>query len=799
MLPESITEDLKRSGLVADDVFARQLEAAERASTVTPHSVGGYVLPYFDISGKLLPFYRVRLFDDSVKYRQPKDLPNHVYFPRKFWETLGGKQYVILTVGEKRAACACRRGYPAVGFGSVDSWKNRIITVGGDAKLSEANKKLAIKINSTDEIQEEFDSPVAAGFTELIDLIKSRGLFVVIVYDTNNVTDKVDSEAQRICATLGYELRFRGIDFGKIRQLVLPRINLDIPRVGLDDFLVHRGEEAFNLALRETIAARSAFPLHPNVRDYVNKRLQSPKMTRKERQNISLAILSDLDSHGMRLRNPAGETYYFDFVTRKLIKAVFANTRDQAFDAPFTQFLYKEYGLSAADAAMTVWLGTQFSAEQPIEDVEAYKVFARPDLEADEVLYQVSDSEFLKLTAEGLEVHNNGDFNVLFESDQVEPIDPKAVEQAFIGMQASSTVPQLCWWAKTLSEVRLRDKDKQRIIASLLYYMSPWLFRWRGMQLPVELIIGESGSGKSTLCELRLDIITGRPLLRNVAGDIKDWHASVTGCGGLHVTDNVQLVDRTMRQKLSDEMCRIVTEPEPFIEQRKYFTNADVLRMPVRAVFALTAIQQPFQNSDLLQRAIILELDKSIAQNKEGLIRYDSAWKANQIARFGGREKWMAHHLFVLNKFFRLVKERWNANYQAKHRLINFEQSIMLMAEVFGIPSEWIPDYLVNATDNAVSEADWILEGLHAFAEEHNIPTIRGKRFRASVIAEWAADQEEYKRCEVLINTRKLGKYLRAHKSAIFHLTGIAEAGQEGNRMCYKFDARTPPRQQPLA
>jgi hypothetical protein len=98
-----------------------------------------------------------------------------------------------------------------------------------------------------------------------------------------------------------------------------------------------------------------------------------------------------------------------------------------------------------------------------------------------------------------------------------------------------------------------------------------------------------------------------------------------------------------------------------------------------------------------------------------------------------------------------------------------------------------------------VSEADWILEGLHAFAEEHNIPSIRGKRFRAAVISEWCAGEEEYKRCEVLINTRKLGKYLRAHKSAIFHLTGIEEAGSEGNRMCYRFGGRTPQRQQPLA
>src|SRR5258708_40363412 len=118
--------------------------------------------------------------------------------------------------------------------------------------------------------------------------------------------------------------------------------------------------------------------------------------------------------------------------------------------------------------------------------------------------------------------------NVLFQSDQVDALDPKKLVEAY---QKQSEAPLSCWWATTLSQVRLRDKDKQRIIAALLYYMSPWLLRWRGMQLPVELIVGESGSGKSTLCELRLDILTGRPLLRNTPTDLKNWHASVTNTG----------------------------------------------------------------------------------------------------------------------------------------------------------------------------------------------------------------------------------------------------------------------------
>src|SRR3954471_6322269 len=223
--PEYITQDLLKSGLIPEDMNARILENTERAVTVTPHSISGYVLPYFEMKGGMLPFYRVRLFEADSKYRQPKDSPNHVYFPKGFRSVLGDKKYVIITEGEKKAACAVKAGYPTVALGGVDSWKNRTITVSGDAALSQANgKRLAIRLPSGDEVTEDYDSPLAAGFIELIDLCKERNLYVIICYDTDNVTGRCTSEVQRAAAMLGYELRFRGIDFSMVRQLVLPAV-----------------------------------------------------------------------------------------------------------------------------------------------------------------------------------------------------------------------------------------------------------------------------------------------------------------------------------------------------------------------------------------------------------------------------------------------------------------------------------------------------------------------------------------------------------------------------------------------
>jgi ABC-type oligopeptide transport system ATPase subunit len=308
------------------------------------------------------------------------------------------------------------------------------------------------------------------------------------------------------------------------------------------------------------------------------------------------------------------------------------------------------------------------------------------------------------------------------------------------------------------------------------------------MQLPIEMVIGESGSGKSTLCELRLAIVTGQPKLRNSPTDLKDWHASIASTGGLHVTDNVQLVDRNLRQRLSDEICRIITEPEPTIEQRKLYTNADVVRLPVRSVFVITSIQQPFQNADLLQRAFILELDKMA--NEDGdhpEIMYDSEWRQHQLDAFGGREAWVAHHLDVLQRFFKLVKAKWDPKYRAKHRLIHFEQAMLLMAEVFGIEASWIPKYLAAIVDNTLSESDWTFEGIKMFVDTqgaHYYST--AKVFAANDISEWAKYEDDFSACEMLTNPRRLARYLQTHKSVIAISCCLVEAGKKSNKQMYK-------------
>jgi hypothetical protein len=805
-------QDLEKSGLSPGDMSCRVLASPERATTLIPHSTQGYVIPYFTPLGAPVGHYRVRTFDFEPKYKQPKDTPNYVYYPKGFQQALHKtKGIIVVTEGEKKASLACKLGIPCTAFGGVDSWRNRIITLPSDTALTQATKSKSVqaKITGDSVATEDYTSPLAVGMQDLIDLAIQDKRHIVIVYDTDHM-NHTKPQVQRAAASLGYELRSRGIPFGFIHQLVLPsNPNDSSNKIGLDDYLMANGSEEFLQRVVTTLRSRGTFPRHPAPLDFINKRLQKPKLSRRETQNISMAVLSELDAIGLRLISSATQRlYYFDYSTHTLMKVVISKDQEDMSHSRFGQYLYSKFGLSAADDRLNMWISAMFSGEQPLDEVTPHRVIARADYLSDTVNYQCSDAQYFRVSAdksnlhhdfEGLSLYDNGEDGILFEAGSVQPLDYKKVMLHYVEQlnQARKVGAHINWWADALQSVRLKDQGKQRIMTSILFYLSPWLFRWRGTQLPFEMTLGEAGSGKSTLCSLRLNILTGNPRLRNVPKDSRDWYASITNTGGLHIIDNVQFADKQLRQQMSDGLCRLITEPNPSVEMRKFFTEAELIQIPVNSVFGVTSITQPFQNQDILQRSYILELDKGHSQllNSDGPL-FDSNWENQQIARMGGREAWIANHLVALHLFFKEIKTRWNYRYIAKSRLINFEQAAVIMASIFGIreTDQWIPRFLVDATERTLAEADWALEGLMMFSKQYQMnfktnPTW-SYIFPVSDIADWATTNEEYAKCEVLINARKCGRYIQTHKSQVAQMCGIVENKSINNRMTYQLEHR---------
>lgn len=875
---EPIKEDLARSGLTMQDLNARPATSAEFANCNYHRTDAvGYAIPYYSITGAPLPFYRVKLVGPTAPgngtYRQPANTQNYLYFPPAFLSTLerhvegrharGQQAYIIITEGEKKAALACKLGFPTAAVSGVDSWRNRTFILPADAEAyqatdSEGQQRLKVKLTSASMEEMLEQGGTAQGFNQLVDLALNNNLCILICYDSDpiaatslletiaerhaaagyNLTEEQDAtdklgpisveeideaemnpailqethlkfEVQRAAAALGYELRSRGIPTHRIRQLVLPlpRIDevnatLEVKKVGLDDFLMANGPDDLEILISENLAKRVAFPRHPAIRSYVVSQLQR-NVGRKQLMSLALAIITEMDARGRRLLDADTKVpYYFDDEQHKLF-TVRLESKEPIHETPFGQFLYHAFGISAADNRILSWIASLFTGEQPIEYVTPSRVvtFVKlpddPRSAAPNIAYQISDSEYVIVTpnrAKPIEIVYNGTYGVLFEPGHVVPIRKQELIKEFYAQFKNGAAPFEPWWLDVLRTLNVKNPDGVEAEASvkqfaLLHYISPWLLRWRGMQLPVEFAIGEAGSGKSSLCALRLSVLTGNASLRNQPRDIRDFYSGIVACGGVYAIDNAKFTDKNIQQALSDDMCRITTEPKPHVELRKLYTTSDLFKAPIRATFLWTAIEMPFRTVDLIQRSAVLHV-KGVVGAKDG------DWVPRMLDNYGGRVGWVAHQLLFLHKFLVRAKTAWNPDYRASHRLAHYEQALVIAAEVCGMETGWIKGILKASMEKVLEDGDWAMDGIREFADMMRQAYPGGTQFPVASLVNWAVTQEDYARCTILVNPRLLGRYMQAHAQTIEQIAGIKEAGTYGNRRVYRI---MPPTQAQLA
>ncbi len=799
--------DLDLSGLIAQDIGARPITAdvmtavGMQSGTAPP----GYVIPYFDMEGSSIPYYRLKLLGtmSKIKYVGMKGKPNHIYFPPGLSSLLKKHKhnFIIITEGEKKAACAVKYGFPCVALAGVESWHNRRILLPEDTQFKPIKSQGVIQAiiprGDSNSILATETGVVAIGFVALMDYLVMHKMEAIIVFDSDK--GGIKPQVQKAAAQLGYELRYRGLPISMIRQLILPASKTG-EKIGLDDYIMRRGVNDMAAKIRACRAKRIAFPQHPNPKTFVASKMQKSRMTRKETQDVALSILMELETRGRRLRNTATkDMFWFDEQTHNLMNVHLASTRVQLHETGFGSYLYREFNLSATDTRVVGWLAAQFHGEPGAEDTVTHRVFAQPADMTDCIAFQLSDSHFIIITPNPDEPYiicENGQHGVLFQQEQVIPISHTAIEaemEDWLGRDEPL-------WTKVLESFNFSPPttmnpnqepalDQERVLrecrnfAVLLYYMSPWLLRWKGIQLPVELTIGEAGSGKSSIYELRQTIITGAPRLSNMSNDIKDWYAGITSHGGLYVLDNVHFTgaSKDYQQRLSDELCRLVTEPNPHIEMRKLYTNADVINLPVTTTFALTSIEQPFFTTDLIQRSAIFELQ--VIQSG-----HDANWVQHQLSHGKGRIGWVAHQLAVIHKFLKAARSKWDDHYRAGHRLKHYEQAMILMAEVIGMESDWIPAALKRQTAIKLTETDWTMGGLEAFTlsftKEHEASRVQ-QRFNVKDITEWALEHDIYSKNGTLTNGWKLGKYMKGHRGLLLKTIKVFENGTSGNRQMY--------------
>lgn len=770
-------ENLEASGLSEDTIEKMRVRMANANDFPNGNVHTGYVIPYLVPNRKTgkygivaedgAPFNRIRLLNSkpgAPKYLQSKFSGTHIYFPPfvNAMDWFDEDIPLFITEGEKKAAAACQHGFMTCAVSGVDSWRSRLLNIRAERITNLDAQKVSIQLDDND--VSKIETRVSPELMEL----PLEGREIYIVFDSDISIPTMEA-VQRAAFDLAIWLDHQGAE---PKQIILPYGTRD--KIGLDDFLMEFGKVGFSKVMNQAM-----YPFRPKIKGWINKQLSQKNKTRDVYIRVAKAILATLDRKGIRYRDKLGNFFYFDKTTN-MLHVIRTEKQGLSRTSTFMRLLVNEYGIHGQDKDVLGRLLDDFQSTNPIEEID--RTFQGSVARDDAFYYQLSDSRMVKVTKNDMLILRNGEDGILFESGVKEA---KLIEAPKTYQETSEE--DAFGWMSILKETSLKpmaplDMDETYALIAALFYASPWLLRWKGTMLPVELALGEAGSGKSTLYQLRRAIYTGSPRLNQPPSSMKDWYASIGDTHGMWVADN-------MGSKLSDdfsnEIARMITDPEPTFELRELFTTHDVSRQYVNCTFCFTSIYSPIQKPDLLQRSFLLEFEQIEGVNKDG------KWLEHQIAE-DGRDRWIAHHLDMIQKFLKEA-ENIDWNQKSSHRLVNLEQVLRVFGRVMGKEAE-IEKAIHRMGDifsKRVVNSNPVIEALATFAFEETEEFKREmKEFTALQIVEWVLEDPEqrFDNIRVLHSARSLGKFLVTHKADVYEASGIKLVAEKSRRKYYNVD-----------
>jgi hypothetical protein len=213
--------DLKKSGLSDDTIREAGIKSLVLANAkkllgfkLHPGIQSLYKIPYFDLEGKELNFFRVKVFPSykdkeghTVKYLQPKNTKPQLYMPPLInYSDMAcdpSTKFGIIE-GEKKLLAALQDGMSAFGLGGVWSWVS--------------------KDNGVSKPIKDFDS------------FEWKGREEVLIVGDSDIWLKDKEQALMGLYALGMELVNRGVHPKSVKLVQLP--NLDSGKTGFDDFRI---------------------------------------------------------------------------------------------------------------------------------------------------------------------------------------------------------------------------------------------------------------------------------------------------------------------------------------------------------------------------------------------------------------------------------------------------------------------------------------------------------------------------------------------------------------------------------
>ncbi|MDM4767278.1 DUF5906 domain-containing protein [Pelomonas sp. SE-A7] len=149
-------------------------------------------IPYFDLDGKPTGFYRLRTLKPWVpkgeekerRYVQATGSGNHLYLPpvgAQTWRDVATTVGIplLITEGEKKAACATAHGFSTIGLGGVWSWRGDRQPLPGLDQFHWQGRNVCLAFDSPDV---QVNRGVAEALIALADELRGRGAVVKFIH-----------------------------------------------------------------------------------------------------------------------------------------------------------------------------------------------------------------------------------------------------------------------------------------------------------------------------------------------------------------------------------------------------------------------------------------------------------------------------------------------------------------------------------------------------------------------------------------------------------------------------------------
>lgn len=234
---------LAASGLGTDEAkklrfrLLSEKTAATELAGLIPVFKAGFLIPYFDATGKPTKFWRYRYLEGTkrgfeksttkkdLRYIQPPKSVNEIYLPPLLdWKLAltDTSKSLLITEGELKAACAARFSFYCIGLGGVWSWRS-------------ARNGLHVL-------------PQLEAFTW-------TGRKVTIVFDSDAANNHMVAQAEN---ALARELT----KMGAVVSIARIPPTKSGEKQGLDDFVMSAGVEAFVATIKDAFEWKSSQELH---------------------------------------------------------------------------------------------------------------------------------------------------------------------------------------------------------------------------------------------------------------------------------------------------------------------------------------------------------------------------------------------------------------------------------------------------------------------------------------------------------------------------------------------------------